>query len=374
MARLNILHIRDSSGLYGAERVILGLAKHIDPKRFKFFLVCLQDKQGSAFPLINEAKGMGIFVEVVNVKSVLDASAVRAVRDALRAHNIHILHTHDFKATLFGMLSSINLGIKRVATVHGSVKDSFKIRASLFLEEEIIRHCFDMVIAVADDIQCQLRDKGFHGNRLRLIKNGIDLSLFSAEHAMVSQSEEWSTNIDSKIFGVVGRLVPDKGHRYFLTALSRVRQQYPSVKALIVGAGPSRDQIAAEIRQLGLEEHVFLCGARADMASVYRQMSYLVIPSLREGLPYALLEALASKVPVVATAVGDIPRLIKHGDTGYLVPPGNVEELYKYMVALIRDTDMAVKLAEEGHRVVREGFSVERMVKQTEAVYEDLAG
>ena len=133
MDRINLAHIRDSSGLYGAEQVILALAQHVNHKRFNFLLVCLQDMEGSAQPLIQRAKELGIQVEVVAVSSAFDGKAVKALRTILRDRAIHILHTHDFKSTLFGMLSSINMSVKRVATVHGSIKHSFKIRTSIFL-------------------------------------------------------------------------------------------------------------------------------------------------------------------------------------------------------------------------------------------------
>jgi glycosyltransferase involved in cell wall biosynthesis len=370
IGRINLAHIRDSSGLYGAEQVILALAQHVDHKRFNFLLVCLQDKEGSAQPLIQRAKELGIQVEVVAVSSTFDGNAVKALRTILRDRTIHILHTHDFKSTLYGMLSSINMSVKRVATVHGSVKHSFKIRTSLFLEEQILRYMFDRAIAVAEDIQLQLRRKGFREEQVRLIPNGIDLSLFDSQLPTVGKQDSRGVNKGAPVFGVVGRLVSDKGHVVFLNALARIKQNHRKVRALIVGSGPLREEIQNEIRHLGLEESVVLCGVRDDMPAVYRQIDCIVIPSLREGLPYVLLEAMANKIPVVASRVGDIPRLIWHGETGYLVPPENVDELQKHMMMVLENPDLSAKLAESGYRLVREGFSATRMVKEVEGVYE----
>ena len=132
------------------------------------------------------------------------------------------------------------------------------------------------------------------------------------------------------------------------------------------------EEIQSEIQRLGLEESVELCGVRDDMPAVYRQIDCIVIPSLREGLPYVLLEAMANKIPVVASRVGDIPRLIRHGETGYLVPPENVDELQKHMTMVLESPDLSTKLAESGYRLVREGFSATRMVNEVEEVYESL--
>src|SRR5262249_10106964 len=145
------------------------------PKRFNFLLVCLQDKEGSAQPLIQRAKELGVEVEVVAVSSAFDGKAVKALHTILRDRAIHILHAHDFKSTIFGMLSSINMSVKRVATLHGSIKHSLKIRTSLYLQEQIIRFMFDRAIAVADDIHTQLRKKGFREEQVCLISNGIVL-------------------------------------------------------------------------------------------------------------------------------------------------------------------------------------------------------
>ena len=370
MDRINLAHIRDSSGLYGAEQVILALAQHVDRKRFNFLLVCLQDKQGSAQPLIQRAKEFGIQVEVVAVCSAFDRKAVKALRTILRDRAIHILHTHDFKSTLFGMLSSINMSVKRVATVHGSIKHSLKIRTSLFLEEQILRYMFDRTIAVAEDIQLHLRRKGFREEQIRLIPNGIDLSLFDSQLSTIGKQDSRRVGKEAPVFGVVGRLVSEKGHVVFLNALSRIKQNHGNVLALVVGSGPLMEEIQNEIRRLGLKENVILCGVRDDMPAVYRQIDCIVIPSLREGLPYVLLEAMASKIPVVASRVGDIPRLIRHGETGYLVPPENVDELQKHMMMVLENPDLSAKLAESGYRLVRDGFSATRMVNEVEEVYE----
>lgn len=372
MSRLNVMHIRDSSGLYGAERVLLALARQLDPARFKFLLVCLQDRQGSARPLIEKARGMGIQVEVIPVRSAFDPAAVFGVRKLLKRYAIHLIHTHDFKATLFGMLASVRLGIKRVATLHGSVKDSLKMRLSLWLEEQIIRHSFDMAIVVAEELQRQLLSEGFRPGMLRLIRNGIDLSSFASGSPGSSKAMKSEPEQGNKVFGVVGRLVPDKGHKYFLNALSRMKPQYPTMKAVIVGNGSFKEEIEREIARLGLEHQVLLHGVRSDMAELYRQMHCLVIPSLREGLPYVLLEALASKVPVIASAVGDIPKLIRHAETGYLVPPANSVELQKYMTLVLKEPDTARRLADKGYQVVLEGYSSNRMVQETQAVYSAL--
>src|SRR5262249_8455522 len=205
-------------------------------------------------------------------------------------------------------------------------------------------YMFDRAIAVAEDIRQQLLKKRFRKEQVCLIPNGIDLSLFDSQLPTVGMQNSRLVGKGAPVFGVVGRLVPDKGHVVFLNAFSRIKKEHKNVRALIVGSGPLMEEIHNEISRLGLEESVVLCGVRDDMSAVYRQIDCIVIPSFREGLPYVLLEALANKIPVVASRVGDIPRLIRHGETGYLVPPKNVNELQKHMMMVLENPDLSARL------------------------------
>jgi glycosyltransferase involved in cell wall biosynthesis len=126
------------------------------------------------------------------------------------------------------------------------------------------------------------------------------------------------------------------------------------------------------IREFKLERRTLMCGVRSDMQSIYEKIDCLVIPSLTEGLPYVLLEAMASRVPVLATAVGDIPKLIDDRRTGHLVTPGDAGALAERMQELLNRTDQTTQIAQWGQRRVLEQFSAEQMVRRTEAMYLDL--
>jgi glycosyltransferase involved in cell wall biosynthesis len=141
---------------------------------------------------------------------------------------------------------------------------------------------------------------------------------------------------------------------------------------MIIGDGPEQNAIREQIQKLHLEQAVHICGVRADMDDVYGHTHCLVIPSLTEGLPYVLLEAMGKKVPVIASAVGDIPLLITEGMTGHLVPPGDVQELARKMEAFLIDSSLAQKMTANAHRLVEEKYSAIRMAKQTEELYHQL--
>jgi glycosyltransferase involved in cell wall biosynthesis len=179
-------------------------------------------------------------------------------------------------------------------------------------------------------------------------------------------------NIKNKVFAVIGRLFPDKAHRYFIDAFSDIKKAYPTSVALIIGEGPSEEEIRKQIIDLKLEDSVFLCGVRKDMMYVYRSIDYLVLPSLTEGLPYVLLEAMLFKVPVLATDVGGIPDIVKNGVTGYLVPPGDVQSLKNGMEKMLNNPEKTREMAEEGYKLVHEKYSARRMAKDYSRLYDSM--
>jgi glycosyltransferase involved in cell wall biosynthesis len=372
MEKITVVHMKDSRGLYGAERAILTLAKHIDKAQFDFVLLCLQSPDGLAKDLIREAKQLGIALEIVNVKGRLDIPAIGYIRRILKHHDVSILHTHDFKTTFYALLASLNLGIKRVVTAHGSTRDSWLMKAYLFLDEHIVYRFFDRIVAVAEHEAALIRGKGVAARKVEVIPNAIDLITAARETSAHASCPLPATDGRHNVCGVIGRLFPDKGHRFFLEAFEHVVQRHPAARAHIVGGGPLDDVLGREVRDRKLERHVCLCGVRSDMPEVYSELGFVVIPSLREGLPYVLLEALAHRVPVLATAVGDIPRLIKHGKTGFLAPPGDARALETYMLRLLHEPEEARVMAEAGYRLVVEQYPARRMVDATERLYTSL--
>jgi len=366
--KINVMHIRDSHGIYGAERVILTLGKNIDKERYKFMILCMRRKDGGSEELMNKARRFGIQVIPVDVNGRIDLGALTRMRKIFKNNKISIIHSHDYKSDLYGLIASINLGIKQIVTVHGSTRDSLKKKLYLFITEQFIYRFVDRLIAVSEEIFQSLR-KYHPPKRIELVQNGIDLSVVENEKEGGEGEDAFSISNEHKVFGVIGRLFPDKGHRFFLEALSRVVMNHPSVMALIVGDGPARNEIAGQVRKLKLENCVQLCGVWSDMKRIYDKIDFLVIPSLREGLPYTLLEAMAYKVPVLASTVGDIPRLVQEGVTGYLVPPGDTEALVKGMNQLLTDPEKSKEMAEKAHFLVMGRFSADRMVSKTEEVY-----
>lgn len=369
--KIGIMHIRDSSGIFGAERVILTLAKNINRNEFDFMILCMRRGDGKSEKLISKAEKIGIKVFPVDVKGRLDIKAVWKINNIIKNNNISIFHSHDFKSDFYGLIASLNLGVKRVSTAHGSTRDSILKKAYLFINEGITYKFFDRIVAVAEDLRGFLEQNKILKEKIEVIQNGLDTELLEDE-TNCSFAPPLPIKEGHTVFAVIGRLYPDKGHRYFIEALSKVYQRYPNITGLIIGDGPARTEITEQIKELNLEKAVFLCGVRTDMKNVYDAIDFLIIPSLTEGLPYVLLEAMANGIPVLSTSVGDIPHLIDHGSTGFLIDPGDIEGLSKYMMRFLKHTDKSQKMAQQGRDLILKNFSAKQMTEKTESLYRSL--
>jgi glycosyltransferase involved in cell wall biosynthesis len=366
MKKSTIMHIRDSSGIFGAERVILTLGHNINQDLFNLKLLCMDRGDGRSLRLITRARSIGIEVKTVGVRGRLDLGALLKIRKTLIENSVSIIHSHDFKSDFYGLLASINLPMKIVLTAHGSTRDSILKRFYLFCDERLVYRFFDRIIAVSEGLRGDLVRKGIPLKKISIIKNCLDLGILQNENA---SEPTLAIPRGHRVFAVIGRLYPDKGHRYFIEAFSKVHKKHPKITGLIIGEGPTKEEIAKQVKAAELDRAIMLCGFRSDMSTVYDRVDYVIIPSLTEGLPYVLLEAMASKVPVVATRVGDIPALIDDGVTGYLVQPADSNALGKRMRDLLRYPQKAKEMSQRGHRFVMDHFSYERMVKQTQELY-----
>ena len=373
MDKIPVAHIRDSGGIFGAERHILTIGKNIGEK-FHVILICLRSPDRKSDPLMEKAKNLGIQVIPVDVAAKIDLKSILCIRRILKDHRIKILHSHDFKSNIYGLLASLNLGIKRVLTAGGTTRDSLLKKFYMYVDETFTYKCYDKIIAVSREIHDRLIKMNNRAGKVIIVENGIDSSLYDTDINGKNIYDPLPVDGKKKVFAVIGRLFPDKGHRYFLQAFSECHEKYPTSMALIIGDGPLEEEISQQVLNLHLEGKVFLCGVRQDMKNIYNNIDYLVIPSLTEGLPYVLLEAMLCKVPVLATEVGGIPGLVTDEKTGYLVPPGDVESLKIGMEKMLDNPEKLKAMAENAYNLVNEKYSAKRMVDHIGRVYDSLAG
>jgi glycosyltransferase involved in cell wall biosynthesis len=297
-----------------------------------------------------------------------DLAAVKKIREIIGTQGIELVHSHGYKSDIYAYLAARRTGVPLLATSHLWTRQTAAIRFYEFLDARALRS-FDAVVAVSDRIAAELGEAGVPAGQIKLIDNGIDLSPFNSA-VPVLKSE--LTTADQLLIGTVGRLVAQKGLTFFLMAAQQLLKEFPNLKFAIVGDGPDRGKLQQMAKDLGIENHVCFTGARSDMPNVYASLDVFALASVSEGLPMALLEAMASGVPVVATEVGAVPKVILPGKTGMLVRPGDAAELAQAIACLLRDPALRERLAEIGKQEIRGQFSSQVMTQNYCRVYEEI--
>jgi len=247
----------------------------------------------------------------------------------------------------------------------------------------------DRLVAVSRAIVAKIAREGRTGVPVDLIYNGVDLSRYDRTEACCTLPEEYGFAPGTPLVGVVARLEPEKGHPTLLEAWPEVLDAVPAARLLVVGEGSQRGTLEALAAELGLlGQHcagdacvgtrgarpgarVVFTGRRDDVPSVTAALDVAVLPSYREALGLAVLEAMALSRPVVATHVGGIPEMIEPGRTGLLVPPHDAPALAAAIVRLLTDHPLADTLARAGHDLVHQRFCVELMADAVARIYDE---
>jgi polysaccharide deacetylase family protein (PEP-CTERM system associated) len=368
---MKILHIISSSGFFGAEAVVLSLLTKLKEDGQEGFLLCLKSAGQLDPELFIRAKENGITASVISCKSKFDLAAIRQLKKYVVDNNIEIIHAHGYKSDLYGILAVRSLKIPFVSTLHGWTAENSKVRIYGLIDKFVIRYA-DHVVSVSPAITEELKRLNMDTRRISFIPNGIDIACFSPPRRR--RNLRVHSYLRRKFtIGTVGRLSVEKGHRHLIRALKEIMNKAPDIGVLIVGDGPLKGKLQDEVHALRLSDNVIFTGFQDDMVSMYKEMDMFVLPSLTEGVPIALLEAMSFELPVVATKVGGVPFVVGK-DEGILVNAGKSEALSDAILSLIDNPSLRGTLGKNARdKVVRE-FSIDACYRKYREVYEDVLG
>ncbi|MDN5941963.1 MAG: glycosyltransferase family 4 protein [Nitrospira sp.] len=291
--------------------------------------------------------------------------------------NFRIIHTHKYKDTILAAPVAKLCGIRHVVrTVHGLSEpfeglQAFKMSCYESIERNVHRSCVDVIIGVSSQIEAKYKAQG-EVSRVACIRNGIDLEGKSVQTDRWRTRKELSVDGETCLIGTVGRLTPVKGIPYLLQAARVLLRRGANVKVLIVGEGSIRQDLLTQTHDLGISDNVVFLGHREDTDVLLQAMDIFVLPSLSEGIPMALLEAMAASLPIVASRVGGIPEIIEDGVDGYLVEPMDVDNLAERCRRLIKSPEVARKMGEQGRKRVEREFSATAMADRVASTYKEL--
>jgi len=227
-------------------------------------------------------------------------------------------------------------------------------------------------IAVSTAVKEDLMRLGIKEERIVVINNGVTLAAIGDKRNSFSIRTQHSLPPDGFVVGTVGRLEPEKGHAILLETIKRLEQLIPELRVIIVGEGSLLGYLIREAKRLGIDGRVIFCGYQPHIGDLLSAMDVFVLPSFAEGFGLALVEAMARAKPIVATRVGGICDIVEHGETGLLVPPKDPEGLSHAILRLCEDGTLRDKMGRAGRERVKRLFSIEKTVKNTVGLYEEI--
>jgi glycosyltransferase involved in cell wall biosynthesis len=368
---MRILHLISSGGLFGAERVAVELSKslkkayHCEP-----VLGVIRNAYNPHEEILEEAKSSGILYAVFSCRSQLDLKLAFSIRKFIKKNRIDIIHCHGYKSNFYGLLASKGQ-VPSVTTNHNWLTAHWKLKTYCFLDSLWIRF-FDRIVAVSNEVKKDMLRYKIPEKKISVIDNGIALERF--EKVVETNNIRDQLGFDGKIriIGTIGSLGIEKGHIYLLEAASQILEIVKDLRFLIIGDGPLRKSLAEKSEKLGIEKQVIFMGQRKDIPELLMAMDIFVLPSIKEGLPIALLEAMAAKRPVVATRVGAIPKVIENRDIGVLVEPKDTIGLRDAIMSLLNDPERMSLLARGGFDRIYTDFSSDKMGKHYLKLYEEI--
>jgi len=361
---LSLFHIDAGKEWRGGQRQSLFLVRELRKKGYRVFFVV---QPGS--PLARKAGEAGVPVLPLKMRNEADLLAAWKLSRAMRKRRCRLVHFHDAHGLAVGATAA---RWARVPLRFISRRVDFPLPNNAFSLRKYTKE-IDAVIAISEGVKKVLLSAGVPWSLIHVIPSGIDFSPFWEVKDRGFLRREFSFSPDDYLVGIVAALEDHKGHTDLIQAAKILKDAAPRIRIIVVGTGSLRLTLDKQARDLGVEDIVFFLGFREDVPRILASLDLFVLCSHLEGMGSSLLDAMASRLPIVATRTGGIPEVVAHNETGLLVPPHDPPSLAGAILELYRDRKRAARLAEKGLDVVRSKFSAEAMAEKVITLYEHCA-
>jgi glycosyltransferase involved in cell wall biosynthesis/GT2 family glycosyltransferase len=381
-SRPRVLHLITRLIVGGAQENTIASVARVDPGRYDSQL-WIGPQTGAEGSLLNDARSRGLIVRVLphlvrEVNPWKDAMVIFQLVRLLKRERFDVLHTHSSKAGIVGRLAARIAGVPHVVhTVHGwGFHDHMHpaVRGVYIFLEKVFERWTDRLVSVSRRTTTVGLENGIGGaDSYRLIRSGIPFERFRAD-ASRRERARMRLDIDSDdiVIGSVGRLSPQKNPLDFVATAAALLKHRDDLLFLYVGDGPLRPKVTRALEDAGVGDRVRLLGLRDDVPDILCAMDIFVLTSLWEGLPRVVPQALAGGVPVVAYNIAGIEEAVIEGRNGFLVPPGDVDELVERIDRLLRDASLLRELGRRAGEEFDESFTEDRMIRDLEALYDEV--
>lgn len=366
MSSCKVIHTIETSEPGGAETILVQIADGMRNDCQPHGLV-IEDGWTSS-----ELKARGIPVYLNRLRRSFDLGWVKRTIRFIRDKDIKLLHSHEFTSNSYSLLAARIAGIPIICTAHG--KNYYPDRYYRRLAYRLVARFSNKFVAVSEDLKSFLVEQvGINENKITVVHNGIDIEKFKSSTFTRKEIRHGLGLVQNDyVIIVVAALFEMKGHADLVKSLTKLDDIQQNLKVLFIGDGPYRKQLEELTTQLGLENTILFTGFRDDISGLLSASDLFVLPSYSEGLPISVLEAMSVGLPVVATDVGGMREIIKDGETGYLVPAKDVDELAVTIRRCIENKDITEAVSRAGRAYVRAEFSMESMLGNYRRIYHEL--
>ena len=358
---------RYNGGIPTRAPIVLGI------DREKFRTICIYLKKRSDAENYFQQQGLNCYyISRQKFFRIFNIAAIWRLVKIFKQEKVDILHCHRHQATTYGTIAAKLAGVRVVfAHVHGlnrSKAPRRKFINSLVLKK--VTRIFTVGEAVKKDVLAM--NPSLKAEVIISIGNSIDTSRFVNLNVSMEQvRKKIGVKSDSLVFGTVGRLMPTKGYLYLVEAFANVKKQIPHTELVFVGDGRCEDELKEQVKKCGVEGSVHFLGQRKDVPKILRAFDIFVMSSIAEGIPRALLEAMASGVACIGTNAGGIPEIIRHNESGFLVDSQNHQALAEAIIDLVKNEDKRNKFIKNGKSSIQD-FHIDNTVNKTIFLYERL--
>jgi glycosyltransferase involved in cell wall biosynthesis len=354
----SILHLQKVAGISGSEAHLLSLLPGLGERGWNVRMLMLHEDEPGAWEFAEALRARGVPLDAIPLAADVDPIAFLRLTGYLARRRPTILHTHLVHADVYGQLAGVLAGVPiRFSTKHGF--NEFREGRVFALTDRTVASVANVHVAISRGLARYLADtEGFAENGFEIVHYGI------APRAAVAPYPDGPPHLLC-----VGRLIPIKGHIVLLRAFAQARREVPDLTLEIAGRGPLEPALRALARDLHVADAVRFLGQVTPIQAAIERAAIVVVPSMGEGFGMVALEAMERARPVIAAAIGGLGELVRDGETGLLVAPGEAEPLARAIVELATDRERAAQLGEAGRARALASFLEERCTDRTEILY-----
>lgn len=366
MKKLRLMLITHDLAIGGLQQVVVNICKSIDRSQFDVSVLCLR----SLGDFVPEVESMGIEVlSLPPTKSGTDYWSFLKVGKILREKKIDIIHTHNTQPLFDGTMGAMISGSVKTIVHTDHARGAPGARRWVFIEWLMSKFVYKYVAVSDDTARERMKYEKISEQKMFTIMNGIDGSKYNIDIDEKKLRNELGVPPEGSVIGLGVRLAEQKGIRYLLQAMPEVIKNFPDITLVIAGRGPLADDLKKQANDIGIHPNVRFIGPRLDIPALLKLFDLYVLPSLWEGLPMVLLEAMAAGCPIIATDVGGVSMAIHDGENGKLIEPGNIDQLSQAIIDLLSNKALREQYSLKGINTFKSEFSAAIMTRQYEKLY-----